>query len=245
MQVEVAQISLRGDRTENQDRVGIFTSGSKTLLVVLDGMGGHADGALAAMTALDTIGAMFMQQPTMLFDPLGFIHLALGRAHQAVMHLGVRRPSEAKPRTTVAVCLIQQGVAYWAHVGDSRIYHLRDGQVLQRTRDHSHMEVLLRQGRITEAEIARHPMRNYVECCLGGEAKIPEMTMSNARKLQAGDVLLLCTDGVWAKFRDDEIAEFMSNPVSLQSALNSLVERAVAAATPYSDNATAAVMRCD
>jgi hypothetical protein len=244
LQVEVAQISLRGDRTENQDRVGMITSGASTLLVVLDGMGGHADGSLAAITALASISAAFMQQSTPLLDPLGFIHLTLGQAHHAVMQLGRHRPSELRPRATVALCLVQQGIAYWAHVGDSRIYHLRDAQVLERTRDHSHMELLLSQGRITEAEMARHPMRNYVECCLGGEAEIPEMSLGNAKRLQAGDLLLLCTDGVWAKFTETEIAEAMHNPVSLQLALNSLTERAVAAATPYSDNATAAVLRC-
>lgn len=245
MQVEVAQISLRGDRMENQDRVGVITTAGSSLLLVLDGMGGHADGSLAAMTALQSISDAFAQHTTPLLDPLGFMHLALGRAHQAVMQLGVGRSSEAKPRATVALCLVQQGIAYWAHIGDSRIYHMRHGQVLERTRDHSHTEVLLSQGRITEDEMARHPMRNFVECCLGGESSIPEMSFSAARRLQSGDVVLLCTDGVWAKLKDAEIAEFMRDPVSLQSALNSLAERAVTAATPYSDNATAAVLCCD
>lgn len=245
LEVEVAQISLRGDRMENQDRVGIITTTDSSLLLVLDGMGGHADGSLAAMTALQSISDFFAQQVTPLLDPLGFIHLALGRAHQAVMQLGAGRSSEARPRATVAMCLVQQGIAYWAHIGDSRIYHVRNGQVLERTRDHSHLEVLLSQGRITEDEMPRHPMRNFVECCLGGEPRIPEMSLSTARRLQSGDLLLLCTDGIWAKFKDAEIADFMCEQVSLQSALNSLAERAVTAATPYSDNATAAVLRCD
>ena len=96
---------------------------------------------------------------------------------------------------------MQDSAAYWAHVGDSRIYQLRQAQVLERTRDHSHVEVLLREGLITEAEVHGHPMRNYVECCLGGDAALPEMTISSRRKLKSGDVLLLCTDGLWANLR--------------------------------------------
>ena len=124
------------------------------------------------------------------------MHLSLGRAHEEVVKLGASLSAEARPRATCAVCLVQDSAAYWAHVGDSRIYQLRQAQVLERTRDHSHVEVLLREGLITEAEVHGHPMRNYVECCLGGDAALPEMTISARRKLKAGDVLLLCTDGV-------------------------------------------------
>jgi serine/threonine protein phosphatase PrpC len=99
------------------------------------------------------------------------------------------------------VCLVQDSAAYWAHVGDSRVYQLRQSQVLERTRDHSHVEVLLREGLITEAEVHGHPMRNYVECCLGGDAALPEMSISTRRRLKSGDVLLLCTDGLWANLR--------------------------------------------
>ena len=81
-------------------------------------------------------------------------------------------------------------------------------QVLERTRDHSHVEVLLREGLITEAEVHGHPMRNYVECCLGGDAALPEMTISTRRKLKSGDVLLLCTDGLWANLRDQDFVRF-------------------------------------
>lgn len=244
MQVECAQISLLGDRGDNQDRVGIFTSGPTTLLLVLDGMGGHADGSLAALTGLQTIRDAFAEQQTPMLDPLGFIHLALGRAHEAVVNVGMGRSLESRPRATVALCLVQDGLAYWAHVGDSRVYHLRDHQVVERTRDHSHMEVLLSQGRITEAEIPRHPMRNFVECCLGGDMGIPEMSISGFKRVYSGDMLLLCTDGIWSGLKDFEIADFARNHAVLQTALEKLGERAISASAPYSDNSTAAVLRC-
>lgn len=217
------------------------------LLMVIDGMGGHAEGARAAEAAMKSLQDSFAQQTHPLFDPLGFLHLALGRAHDQVVALGVGLPVEARPRATCAVCLVQQGSAFWAHIGDSRVYHIRDGAVLERTRDHSHVEQLLREGMITEDEIHDHPMRNFVECCLGGDAHIPEMTINSRRALKPNDVLLLCTDGVWANLKDSEIAAFATTPsgpdADLRSALSRLCLRAVSASAPYSDNTTAATLR--
>ena len=98
--------------------------------------------------------------------------------------------------------------------------------MLERTRDHSHVEVLLREGLITEAEVHGHPMRNYVECCLGGDSALPEMTISSRRKLKSGDVLLLCTDGLWANLRDQDFVRFaQSNVKPLRDSLNDLGTR--------------------
>jgi len=189
LQIETADVSLIGHRDENQDRVAVAAAEHAVLLVVIDGMGGHAEGARAAETALSTLLELFWQTPHPIFDPLGFLHLSLGRAHEEVVKLGVGLGVEARPRATCAVCLVQEGAAYWAHVGDSRVYQLRQAQVLERTRDHSHVEVLLREGLITEAEVHGHPMRNYVECCLGGDAALPEMSISTRRRLKPGDML--------------------------------------------------------
>jgi serine/threonine protein phosphatase PrpC len=243
LQVESAQISLLGDRGDNQDRVAIARAAHATLLVVLDGMGGHSDGSRAADVALKSITEAFAKQIAPLLDPLGFMHLALSRAHDEVVHIGRDKSLETRPRATAAICLVQEGLAYWAHIGDSRIYHLRQEAVLERSRDHSHVELLLREGKITEADIAGHPMRNFVECCLGGDPAIPEMSVSGSRRLQRGDMLLLCSDGIWANLNDDDIAGFARGPGQLQTALEQLGARAVQASAPYSDNSTAAVLR--
>ena len=135
MQIETADVSLIGHREENQDRVAVAAADNAVLLVVIDGMGGHAEGARAAETALSTLLESFWQAPHPIFDPLGFLHLSLGRAHEEVVKLGVGLSVEARPRATCALCLVQDSAAYWAHVGDSRIYQLRQSQVLERTRD--------------------------------------------------------------------------------------------------------------
>jgi len=244
LQIETADVSLIGHRDENQDRVAVVVDEHAALLVVIDGMGGHAQGARAAETALATLIEAFWQASHPVFDPLGFLHLALGRAHEEVVKLGAGLGMESRPRATCALCLVQDSGAYWAHIGDSRIYQLRQQQIVERTRDHSHVEVLLREGLITEAEVHGHPMRNYVECCLGGDAALPEMSISTRRRLRAGDVLVLCTDGMWANLKDQDFIRFaQTTDKSLRDSLTELGAQAVQASAPYSDNTSAAVLR--
>jgi serine/threonine protein phosphatase PrpC len=238
---DLADVSLMGDREDNQDRTAIAAGDKSALLVAMDGMGGHAHGARAAETGCRIMMEIFNSLPKPLFDPLGFLHLALGRAHAAIVTIGVKLPMDQRPRATCAVCLVQRSEAWWAHVGDSRVYHLRGGSVLARTRDHSHVEALLRDGTIREEEIPGHPMRNYVECCLGGEPALPEMSISMRQPLAEGDVLLVCTDGIWANLSDTEIAGFWRpGNGGCRDSLVALAERAVTASGPHSDNASAA-----
>ena len=244
MQVEYADLSLLGGREENQDRVAVAVAEHAALLVVVDGMGGHAEGARAAEVTLKTLLEAFWHTPQPLFDPLGFLHLTLGKAHEEVVRIGLHLPMEHRPRATCAVCLVQQGSAYWAHVGDSRIYLLRHGAVAARTRDHSHVELLLREGLITPDQAHNHPMRNYVECCLGGDPVLPDMTLGSRRLLQREDVLFVCTDGVWGCLRDSEIATALTmNGIAIRDQLAALCRTAVGAAGPNSDNTSGAVLR--
>lgn len=244
MRIEYADLSLLGDREDNQDRVTVSAAEQAALLIVIDGMGGHSDGSRAADTALKSLLESFRQTSLPMFDPLGFLHMALSRAHDEVAKLGNGQTIDTRPRATTAICLVQEGAAFWAHIGDSRVYHLRHGKIVQRTRDHSHVELLLREGKITEEELPTHPMRNFVECCLGGDPAIPEMTVSGRNKLLPGDVLLLCTDGIWANLRDTDIAGFFrEDNQELRAWLEALGRRAVQASAPFSDNSTAAVLR--
>jgi serine/threonine protein phosphatase PrpC len=243
LQVECAEQSLVGDRDENQDRIAVVRGPQAALLIAIDGMGGHADGARAAVVAIETISEAFRRAPQPIFDPQGFLHLVIGRAHARLVQLGIDLRVEARPRATCALCLVQDGFAYWAHVGDSRIYHLRHRRVQGRTRDHSHVELLLQEGLITENEISNHPMRNFVESCLGGNFALPGMSVSSARRLQPGDSLLTCTDGFWSGLTEEEIASLGSGEESLDAGLRRLAEHAVRANGPFSDNTSAAALR--
>jgi serine/threonine protein phosphatase PrpC len=244
LRVEYADISLLGAREENQDRVVAAVAEHAALLVVVDGMGGHADGAKAAEVTQKAVLEAFWHTPQPLFDPLGFLHMTLGRAHEEVVRVGMSLPLEHRPRATCAVCLVQQHAAWWAHIGDSRVYHLRKGSVATRTRDHSHVELLLREGLITAEQAVNHPMRNFVECCIGGDPILPDMTISGRRELQPDDVLFVCTDGMWATLKDDEIANrFTVGGHAIRDTLGALGQLAVARAGGGSDNTSAAALR--
>jgi serine/threonine protein phosphatase PrpC len=244
LRVDYADISLLGGREENQDRVSAAVAEHSALLVVVDGMGGHANGARAAEVTQQVILEAFWHTPQPLFDPMGFLHLTLGRAHEEVVKLGAQLSIEHRPRATCAACVVQQGATWWAHVGDSRLYHLRQGELVSRTRDHSHVELLLREGLITADQAQVHPMRNFVECCLGGDPILPDMTLAKRRPLEPNDVLFVCSDGLWAGVRDTEIASELSAPgVPLRQALLDLAERAVVRTGAASDNTSAAALR--
>jgi serine/threonine protein phosphatase PrpC len=244
LRVEYAELSLQGGRDSNQDRVSVAVGEEAALLIACDGMGGHAEGDRAAEIAQQTVVERFWQATQPLLDPLGFLHLSLGAAHGNVVALAPRLPIEQRPRATCAVCVVQQTSAYWAHIGDSRVYHLRAGQVRERTRDHSHVELLMREGVISAGQMQNHPMRNFVESCLGGEAILPEMALNPRRSLLPGDLLLVCTDGFWANLDETVIGSaFSTLGLSLGDTLSALSAQAVLNAGGGSDNTSVAALR--
>lgn len=244
MHVEYAKVSALGDRQDNQDRAAVVVSDNAALMLVFDGMGGHSDGAIAAETGLKIVQDLFMSSTLPVFDPQGFLYMALARAHDEVVSLGIDVAVDFRPRATCAVCLIQEGGAYWAHIGDSRIYQVREGKVLTRSRDHSHVEVLIQEGAITEEEAQDHPMRNFVECCIGGDAPVPDMSITSMQVLQAGDVLLACTDGLWSGLSDNDVAEIGTpGDDNLVDNLKALSIKALNVNSPYSDNTTGTALR--
>jgi serine/threonine protein phosphatase PrpC len=207
-------------------------------------MGGHSDGAKAAETGIKVVQDMFIGARQPIFDPQGFLYMALSRAHDKVVELGAGLDVDFRPRATCAACLVQEGHAFWAHIGDSRIYQIRQEKVLTRSRDHSHVEVLIQEGAISEEEAQDHPMRNFVECCIGGDAPVPDMSITNGKKLEPGDVLLVCSDGLWSGLSDDDIAEIGAlGEDNLVENLKSLSMKALNVNSPYSDNTTGTALR--
>ena len=242
MALDFAKLSLVGNRQENQDRIELIAHPESTLMICVDGMGGHSHGARAAELVVDTLGERFTGIARPVFDPQGFLIMALADAHDRVVDMGESQHVDQRPRATCAVCLVQDGIAYWAHVGDSRLYQIRAGEIINRTRDHSHVEVLLREGLIEEAEIKSHPMRNFVECCLGGDRALPDMSISGRIDLRDGDVLLACTDGFWSGLEDKDIIVLGDAQRPLDQLLHQASEQAVSTNAPHSDNTSAIAM---
>jgi len=244
MQIEYAKVSALGDRQDNQDRAAVIVADDAAMMMVFDGMGGHSDGAQAAETAMKVVQNLFMDTQLPILDPEGFLYKALARAHDEVVNLGKDTAVDFRPRATCALCLVQEGGAFWAHIGDSRIYLVRNGVVLSRSRDHSHVEVLIQEGAITEEEALDHPMRNFVECCIGGDAPVPDMSITAKKVLLPGDTLLACSDGLWSGLTDMDMAQIGSpGDHNLPENLKKLSMQALSANSPYSDNTTGTAVR--
>jgi len=244
MKIEYAKVSAVGDREDNQDRAAIVVAEDAAIMLVFDGMGGHENGAQAAEIGLRIVQDEFMASDLPLFDPQGFLYTAMARAHDEVVKIGSDLAVDFRPRATCAVCLIQESGSWWGHIGDSRIYHMRQGKLLKRSRDHSHVEVLIQEGAITEEEALDHPMRNFVECCIGGDAPVPDMSITRKMPLEPGDVLLACSDGLWSGTNDDEMADMATSPEnSLAENLKALSVKALTTNAPYSDNTTGTALQ--
>ena len=198
MQFSIYQESRRGARKTNQDRIAYCYSRDALLMLVADGMGGHLRGELAAEIVLQYItGAFRRAAKPGLSDPRSFLRQTISAAHRAIIQNADDRGLPESPRTTCVACVVQDNAACWAHAGDSRLYHIRDGAILARTRDHSLVQQLIDRGRIREEAVAAHPQRNRIFNCLGSQ-RSPRVDLSEETRLNPGDTLILCSDGLWS-----------------------------------------------
>ncbi len=207
MRFTIYQDSHVGGRKNNQDRLAYSYSRDVLLMVIADGMGGHARGEIAAEVTVNTITTRFQQEAAtgVLRRPREFLESAINAAHRAIVAHADRNDMLECPRTTVVACIIQKGRATWAHSGDSRLYLFRDGKLLTATEDHSRVQQLISAGVLTPAQAAVHPERNKIYNCLGGVLP-PGMTISDEIGLHVGDSLVLSTDGFWGPLDSANIA---------------------------------------
>jgi len=241
MRFSVYQESHIGGRKNNQDRMGYSFTRDSLLLLLADGMGGHIQGEAAAAIAVQTIGSLFQQQATpYIKKPERFLQEAFLSAHREILRYRERHDLPETPRTTIVACLVQHNNAFWAHCGDSRLYWMRSGQVLTRTRDHSRIESLIAEGRVDARERHTHPERNKLFNCLGAPTA-PVVDLSRRASLQAGDILLLCSDGLWGVVPDEILtASLRSN--TIVRAVPELIATAIDAGGQHGDNVTALAM---
>jgi len=197
MQFSIFQESRRGARKSNQDRIAYCYSKDALLLLVADGMGGHLHGEVAAEVAMQFITEAFRREAKpALRDARLFLRRAITGAHRAIIEHAAGAGLAETPRTTCVACVVQDDIACWAHAGDSRLYHIRNGRIAAQTKDHSRVQQLIDQGRIREEAFGAHPERNRIFNCLGSNAP-PQVDLSVMTGLEAGDTLMLCSDGLW------------------------------------------------
>ena len=241
MRFSIFQDSALGARQANQDRMGYCFTRESLLMIVADGMGGHLRGEVAAQIAMQATGAVFqrMARPA-LDDPIEFLDHALRSAHREILRYQELHRMPEAPRTTVVACVVQRGRAWWAHAGDSRLYWMRGGELLARTRDHSKVENLVALGLLQPHEQEQHPERNKVLNCLGSPFE-PTVEIGKGVDLRPGDSLLLCSDGLWSALSEDTLCRAMAAAPAMQ-AIPDLVRQAVDAAGRHADNVTAVGM---
>jgi serine/threonine protein phosphatase PrpC len=230
----VFQVSRKGGRLKNEDRMGYCYTRESGLFVLADGMGGHPEGEVAAQLALQTIAALYQREARpMVKDVKAFLTASVMAAHQQIMRYAGNKGMLDTPRTTVVVAVLQGTTATWIHCGDSRLYVVRDGELLTRTRDHSHAE-RPRTGGVTGAEIVN---RNLLLTCLGSPTT-PLFDISDPLQLQRGDRIMLCSDGLWSVLDEGLIVRVLSSGKPVSDAAPDLAEMALRNGGTHSDNVT-------
>jgi len=242
MNYALCQETRIGTRRMNQDRMGHWATSECMLMAVADGLGGHPYGEVAAEIAIALLAAAFEReaQPR-LADPGDFLNRAISGGHAAIVREGERRGVTDTPRTVLVACIVQDGHAYWTHVGDSRLYLIRDGRIVTRTSDHTVVQQLVDSGRIREESVTTHPERNRLLQCLGGYEP-PRPAPLTKERLQQHDILLLCSDGFWNPLTQRQLLHSLMSR-ELQAAIPELVELAERRAGPDCDNISVVAMR--
>ena len=235
MQFSVYQVSRKGGREKNEDRMGYCYTRDAGLFALADGMGGHPEGEVASQLALQTMSAMFQRAAKpRLVDPLRFLHDAIIAGHHQLLRYATERALMDTPRTTVVACVLQGNAAYWAHCGDSRLYLVRGDKLVARTRDHSYSE--LQETLAHVVPIGDRVNRNVLFTCLGSPGK-PVVDTAGPLVVQAGDRVMLCSDGLWGAVDDTQITQLLaSHPIT--ESVPELVELALRSAGEKSDNVT-------
>ncbi len=235
MKFSVFQLSRKGGRQNNEDRMGYCYTSQAGIFLLTDGMGGHPLGEVAAQLTLQVMSAMFQKQAQpVLRDVAAFLPDALMAAHRQILRYSVEKGLPDTPRTTLVAAVVQDGVVSWVHCGDSRLYLVRKGALLARTRDHSYLEQQHKAG--ADAKQTSAVNRNVLYTCLGSPTK-PVFDVTGPVALQQGDRLMLCSDGLWGHLSDTDIVlQLSQKPVS--QSVPQMVEKALRKGGSAGDNVT-------
>lgn len=233
-------------RSENQD-FGSITSfagegahSGERLLIVADGMGGHRGGATASRIAGETVKAQYEASGT--DDVAGALRDALVRANTRIFSEAQTNVELRGMGTTTSALVVRRNQAWFAHVGDSRIYLVRGDSIRQLTDDHSLVAVMVREGLLTSTEAENHPRRNVLQRSMGVSEEV-DIDVRGPFDVQELDTFVLCSDGLHGLVKPDEIKEIVLKSTSLETAADTLIGQALERGGP--DNVTVIVARAE
>ena len=242
MKYVVYQASRCGGRPHNEDRVGYAYTSEALLMVLADGMGGHAHGEIASQLTVQIITGLFnARAKPFLPDMASFLLDGIYASHDAINEYTMRHKLPEPPRTTCVVCVVQKGMACWAHVGDSRLYHFSRIALKSHTHDHSAVQQMVDDGLLDEDQMGLHPDRNKLYNSVGGYM-LPDIDLEQPIQLRDGDVLYLCSDGVWSELAAQEMLPTL-RAYPLERAVRQMLDHAEFRAGQYADNLSVVAMR--
>ncbi len=241
MNFQVALATDIGHRRRNEDRVGHWSTGQSWLLALADGMGGHPYGDRAAEGALQTLSDLFLRQARPeLPMPGAFLKMAFQEAHRRLTTEAEEWRLKEHHCTTLVACVMQKGLLWWAHCGDSRLYLSRSGELVVRTRDHSLAE--RREELAARLKPGKNAPGHVLVSCLGGKHQ-PTVESGGPWSLAEGDRILLCSDGLWGPLAEAELLHDLHHG-EMPAVVPALVKTALDAAASGSDNVTALGCLC-
>ncbi len=230
------------ERKDNEDAIG-YVSDERSgchLIVVADGLGGAACGQVASQLAVQTIRQSFFSTVGTDFSINDRLALAIAEANRQIFHRGARDRHCRGMGSTCAALTLGEDTAHVAHVGDSRVYLIREGRIRQLTRDHSRVQRMLDDGLITEEEAAHHPDRDWLDRALGQREHILPDVLPEPIHFRRDDTFVVCTDGLTNLLRDEEIFHLVQCAPAAH-ACEALIE--VANERGGHDNITVAIAR--
>jgi serine/threonine protein phosphatase PrpC len=241
LECTVVQQTRIGARNMNQDRIGVWRTPQSLLMVVADGLGGHVHGEIAAEIAVQCFGAAFEREARpAVAAPEQFLARGMSAAHAGILREAQRLQLSDTPRTVVVACVVQEGHAHWMHIGDCRLYIVRCGRIVVRTRDHTVLQQLLDEGSLHEEAITTHPDRHRLLQCLGS-LQTPRPAAPQKAPLAKSDLLVLCSDGLWGPLTQRELLHALATR-ELEQAIAELADLAELRAGPQCDNVSVLAM---
>ncbi len=206
--------------------------------VVADGLGGHGGGDVASKIAVNSIIDTYKNRTEFSAEQLANM---LGEAHQAILNDQQNSDRLSAMRSTVVVLMLQDAQAWWAHIGDTRLYYFSRGRIVQQTKDHSVPQVMVDAGDISAEAIRHHEDRNRLTRSLGNSGKLRTTVLDQASPIADGDAFLLCTDGFWEFVTEADMQAALAksaNPTAWLSAMEHiLLSRAPASHDNYTATA--------
>jgi serine/threonine protein phosphatase PrpC len=231
----------QGAREEQQDSGVCLHDDAKgtALLVVGDGVGGRSGGRIASHKLTELASELWQERKGNFANPEEDLDKLCRIAHDHINEEGSKLG--ISPRTTIVALYLTRTRAHWVHSGDSRLYHFRARQLVERTEDHSLLEMMVQRGAVKEEDMGSHPDQGSLLQALGGEEYTPPSI--GTATIGAEDGFLLCTDGFWERTKPEEMADVVFSPTGAAAErLETAIDRAVVRNGPKSDNVTAAVV---